>query len=377
MWALNLKLKYKCWLYELVVLQCSWCRALSVYDKAASMISIIVLVGVFIGRFLPFPTVQAQTSNVTCLPSFNWSDNSLGQSPCLQAAWLQAECNDGDWGVDSLPPDYHYIGPTSDNSTENACICTTVVYNLLSACGACQNLIWITWTSWSFFCVDYRYIKEGTYNVTIPYGTSIPAWAFDLPSHHNDTFNISAAKNIGDSPERTGGTLSPTSTSTSTPSFTTSGSLLTGYPSSASSSSSPTQSGGSRGSTSNVGAIAGGVAGGVVGLALIGLAGFLLLRKRRPPSTVPSQDSDRVLISSTSAGFSGVSGRGGTTLSGSGPEMVNADNRPRSFPSVYDPNDPSTYPTTPSQATGSNHLSFPAPALERDPVAKYSGVPEL
>ncbi|KAF9507618.1 hypothetical protein BS47DRAFT_288287 [Hydnum rufescens UP504] len=162
------------------------------------MISIIVPVGVFIAHLLTLPTVQAQTSNVTCLPSFNWSDNSLGQSPCLQAAWLQAECNDGNWRVNSLPPDYQYIGPTSDNSTENACICTTVVYNLLSACGACQNLTWITWTTWSFYCVDYRYIKEGTYNVTIPYGTSISAWAFDLPRNHNDTFDISAAQNIGD-----------------------------------------------------------------------------------------------------------------------------------------------------------------------------------
>ncbi|KAF9507620.1 hypothetical protein BS47DRAFT_288618 [Hydnum rufescens UP504] len=345
------------------------------------MISIIVLVGVFIAHHLTLPTVQAQTSNVTCLPSFNWSDNSLGQSPCLQAAWLQAECNDGSWWVNTIPPTYHYIGPTQDNSTENACICTTVVYNLLSACGACQNRTWISWTSWSFYCVDYRDIKEGTYNVTIPYGSSIPAWAFDLPSNHNDTFNISAAQDIGDSPERPGSTPSPTSTSTSTPSFTTSGSLLTGYPSSASISSSPTQSGGSRASTSNVGAIAGGVAGGVVGLALIGLAGFLLLRKRRPPSTVPSQDSDRVLISPSSAGFSGLSGRGGMVLNGSGPEMVNAGNRPLSFPGVYDPNDPSTYPSTPtpspSQATGSNHPSFPVPAFERDPAAKYSGVPEL
>jgi len=256
----------------------------------------------------------------------------------------------------------------------------------MSACGACQNLTWITWTSWSFYCIDYRGVKEGTYDVTIPYGTSIPAWAYDLPSNHNDTFNIPAAKNIGDSPERTGSILSPTST-TSTPgsslSLSFSDSLLTGFPFGTSLSSSPTQSQGGGGSSSNVGAIAGGVVGGVVGLGLIGLAGFLLLRKRSaqpPPNILPSQNSDGVLISPTSPGFSGANG-GGMTLNGSGPEMLVADNRPMSFPSVYDPNDPSTYPTTPtpspSQTTGHNHPSFPAPASERDPAGKYSGVPEL
>ncbi|KAF9507623.1 hypothetical protein BS47DRAFT_1488771 [Hydnum rufescens UP504] len=254
------------------------------------MISIIVLVGVLIARLLTLPTVQAQTSNVTCLPTFNWSNNSLGQSPCLQAAWLQAQCHDGDWRVDTIPPAFQYFGPTQNNSTENACICTTVVYNLMSACGACQNRTWISWTSWSFYCVDYRNITEGTYNVTIPHGTAIPAWAFDLPSNHNDTFDISAAQDIGgqwilpiffnslgllrfdsdrlapsDYPERTGSILSPTPTSTSD-------SLLTGSPSVTSSSSSPTQFGGRRGSTSNAAAITGGVVGGVVGLGLIGLA---------------------------------------------------------------------------------------------------------
>ncbi|KAF9507622.1 hypothetical protein BS47DRAFT_289414 [Hydnum rufescens UP504] len=132
------------------------------------MISIIVPVGVFIAHLLTLPTVQAQASNVTCLPSFDWSDNSLGQNPCLQAAWLQAECHDGDWRVNTIPPAFHYIGP-QNNSTENACICTTVVYNLMSTCGACQNRTWISWTSWSFYCVDYRNITEGTWvNVSSP-----------------------------------------------------------------------------------------------------------------------------------------------------------------------------------------------------------------
>ncbi|KAF9507615.1 hypothetical protein BS47DRAFT_288079 [Hydnum rufescens UP504] len=367
------------------------------------MISIIVPVGVLIAQLLTAPPVQAQTSN---------SENSLGQNPCLQAAWLQAECNDGSFRVDTIPPTYHYIGPTSDNTTENACICTTVVYNLMAACGACQNLTYITlvciimleslmlrrvvcnpsWTSWSFYCIDYRSVAEGTYNVTIPYGTSIPAWAYDLPSNHNDTFNIPAAKNIGDSPERTGSILSPTATSTYSLSdslsyslpYSISDSLLTGFPFDTTLSSSPTQSQGGGGSSSNVGAIAGGVAGGVVGLGLIALVGFLLLRKRSaqpPPKILPSQNSDGVLISPTSPGFSGANGGGGTTLNGSGPEMLVADNRPMSFPSVYDPNDPSTYPTTPipspSQTTGPSHPSFPTPPLERDPAGKYSGVPEL
>ena len=81
--------------------------------------------------------------------------NSLGQSPCIVAAYLQVACNNGsgslcstplstlltlwqaDWLVIALPNATHYTGP--DQTKINTCQCSTVTYSMISACGLCQN----------------------------------------------------------------------------------------------------------------------------------------------------------------------------------------------------------------------------------------------
>lgn len=41
------------------------------------------------------------------------------------------------FNIKALLPGQEYSGPTKDQS--NKCVCSTVVYNLVSACGLCQG----------------------------------------------------------------------------------------------------------------------------------------------------------------------------------------------------------------------------------------------
>lgn len=83
--------------------------------------------------------------------------NSLNQSPCKVAAYLQSTCFGGSecslacmstalspfaaFTVDPLPPGYQYAGPYVLDG-DDLCKCNTVTYSLLSACGACQEDLW-------------------------------------------------------------------------------------------------------------------------------------------------------------------------------------------------------------------------------------------
>ena len=86
--------------------------------------------------------------------------NSLNQSPCEVAAYLQSTCSGGSecslvysstvlspfsaFTVDPLPAGYQYAGPYVLGGGD-LCKCNTVTYSLLSACGACQEDLWITY----------------------------------------------------------------------------------------------------------------------------------------------------------------------------------------------------------------------------------------
>jgi hypothetical protein len=87
--------------------------------------------------------------------------------------------------TDTLPS-LQYIG-----------ICSTPVYMLESACGACQNRTFISWTQWTFYCPADKLQSEGTYNQIIPGGTLVPHWAYLKPSDYDDFFNANAAKLVG------------------------------------------------------------------------------------------------------------------------------------------------------------------------------------
>jgi hypothetical protein len=86
------------------------------------------------------------------------SFNSINQNPCLVAAYLESTCNEGsqssssrtpaspsspraEFNLPAIEPGNSYSGPTTDDE-KDLCKCNTVVYSLISACGACQGQRW-------------------------------------------------------------------------------------------------------------------------------------------------------------------------------------------------------------------------------------------
>lgn len=182
------------------------------------------------------------------------------------------------------------------------------------ACAACQGGVPISWSSYASSCQPV-YVAD--FNETIPAGTAVEHWAYLNVTQFG--FNATAAQLDGDSPESMGG---PQATLSSTPSSTSSASTA--------SSSSTASSNSTASSKPNKGAIAGGVVGGVVFLVLIAAAAFWFLRKRRSHVS----DAHNELLS---------------------PDVTGTAQTITTYPSVqqriYDPSDPSTYPTMISPAS--------------------------
>ncbi|KAF8136781.1 hypothetical protein EV363DRAFT_1320525 [Boletus edulis] len=289
----------------------------------------------------------AQTTAATCLSSFSWMFNSKNQSPCQVAAYLQGACNGGQFSIPALPNGTHYTGPYADE--QNPCQCSSVTYNVISACGICQNHTIVNWSTWDFNCST---VYPGVFAPGVPDGTAVPQWAFqDLTT--SNAFNASLAEAVGDNPESTAS--HPQST----------GSTLSTSTASGTASSSPTSSG----SKSNTGAIAGGVVGGVIGVALIAaVVVFFMMKKKRsriPPSAQFSSDQKSHGAPSTIY----------TDTTAFVPQMAH--------PKLYDPSDPSTFPATPAPPTimtGSSHdvpisPHYSSPSMQ--PGGFYSGAPEI
>jgi len=237
----------------------------------------------------------AQFSYPNCSSTeWDWSYNSLGQSPCGVAAYLEAVCNGGLWEIEPLPQGRLYRGP--DAGQDNLCECNTVVYSLISACGACQGSKWILWSDWSFNCSSVA--SASTYPKPISAGTRVPHWAYLNITPTVDTWDPTAAKTAGDSPEATAAAV-PTATA-------------------------PSHGSGSNRNTSR---IAGAVVGGIVGIALLSASVLWYLRRRRRRAEARSSQSmnDTLYMAETP-----------------GPSDAGTFTPPRKF---YDPSDPSTFPT--------------------------------
>ncbi|KAF7338140.1 hypothetical protein MVEN_02038800 [Mycena venus] len=74
--------------------------------------STLVLAGVAVGQSQP-------STNATCSPAFAWASNSLGQSPCLVAAYLGSVCDNGLFMVPALANDLSsYQGPDCGTSQQ-------------------------------------------------------------------------------------------------------------------------------------------------------------------------------------------------------------------------------------------------------------------
>jgi len=285
---------------------------------------------------------SAQLVYPNCSTGWDWSYNSLGQNPCNVAAYLEATCGTGLFSIAPLPQGSLYRGPNAGQ--DNLCQCNTIVYSLVSACGACQgSSSWIQWSQWRVNCSTVS--SAGTYPNAIPDGTRIPHWAY-LDVSVADTWNATAAQSAGDSPESTPSTTS----STSGPSSTTSPSSSSNH------------------NSSNTGAIAGGVVGGVVGASLV--VGLIIWYTRRRRWRAVARPSPFM----TDA-----------------PHMAEAFGIPDSstsppIPKYYDPSDPSTFPTSlasPSatviQTTpGSEQAHGPTtPPISVNDRNRYTGLPLL
>ncbi|KAF9507628.1 hypothetical protein BS47DRAFT_288539 [Hydnum rufescens UP504] len=158
------------------------------------MFPLVLLVAAFT---LSFSTTKAQTSDVTCSSGYDWARNSGWQTPCMVAAILEAvaACNPRGYTIHPLSPGNRYSGPTADPSTQNACICSTVMYELVSACGACQGASWIGWDAWSANCPS-NLITISYYSQYIPDNTAIPAWAFYNPRFSGGSYDPVVARQI-------------------------------------------------------------------------------------------------------------------------------------------------------------------------------------
>ncbi|KAI6005615.1 hypothetical protein EDD15DRAFT_653171 [Pisolithus albus] len=193
----------------------------------------------------------AQQTNATCLPQYNWMDNSQNQNPCVVASYTAGVCSNGQ-----------------------------------CACAICQNASSVNWPSWSVNC-STAYVG---YPFGIPNGTAVPQWAYQDSS---DDFNVVVAQEVGDSPESVAPTAPATTSSTTaspTPSpssFTSSATLPSTQPlttssiSSASSALSP---------STQKGAIVGGVVGGVGFVVAAAVTWFFICRRQKP--RLPRADDD-------------------------------------------------------------------------------------
>ncbi|KAF9013968.1 hypothetical protein BDQ17DRAFT_1404376 [Cyathus striatus] len=277
---------------------------------------------------------QSNETKAVCTDSsFTWSYNSLKQDPCEIATQLGSVCSENSFLIQPLSVGFVYQGPTLENA--NQCRCSSVFYSLVSACAACQDRNWIGWTKYKTNCST---IYSTVFPGSLPPGTLVPNYAYDNVSAQG-TFNVTIAQFDSSGPESSGA-----ASSTSSPT--------------------PTPSTGS-GKKSNAGAIAGGVIGGVVFIALIAGLIIWLLRRRHNNRIAPSQAYGAGQMAPVSFNTTG-------------------SYLPPSTPKLYNPSDPSTFPSsfsTPPNNSQSSPYMNPSITGSTQPTvnhsARYTGAPEL
>jgi len=250
---------------------------------------------------------------VTCQPSAAWMLNSKNQTPCLVGAYLQAQCMNGSYEVQSLPNLTSFYAPPGNGS--DACTCSTVTYSLIAACGWCQDAKALNWTVWQANC-SLQDIDVGGYPFDIPTETVVPTWAY-LNVTMNNTFDPWAA--LGEyTKSQSTAKLSTTSASSS------SSSSITATPS-------PTQT--LPPSPSHFGVIGGSVVGGfVAAVAILLLIAAYLNRYHRNRRT-PSWESESTgLIDGTPKSPQPV-----------GQASLYSMYSPEDLSTPYDPWDPATF----------------------------------
>ncbi|KDQ06723.1 hypothetical protein BOTBODRAFT_243047 [Botryobasidium botryosum FD-172 SS1] len=145
---------------------------------------------------------NAVGSNADCFPKFSWMNNGLMQSPCLVSAYASSSCAAmGDFVIESLDdpmvpyPPPNTTRPSASSRSINACTCSSVGYQLISACGVCQGVTNVlTWSTWHANCPD-ALVNVKVYPFPVPSRTAFPAWALLDPSTSN-IFDVQAAQSV-------------------------------------------------------------------------------------------------------------------------------------------------------------------------------------
>jgi len=273
------------------------------------------------------------------------------------------------WNVGALGAGMSYVGPWI--SQANYCSCSSVVYNLVSACAACQNDVWVPWSEWSSNC-STSVTTLGQWPLDIPAGTAVPAYAYINPVIHGNTFNLTLAQNATGPQSTYFGTptasinyhLSTSATSGTTPVVTATVSVVASA-AAAKSTSTP------------VGAIVGGVIGGLVVLGLLGLLIFLLRRKNTKYHSGLTAEP----YTDHSGGQMGQTGHGTADFATGYPTSPTIFNGSVPGPQkLYDPSDPTTFPGSPAsigyQSTAA-HTASTYPLGSQDSAGRYTGAAEI
>ncbi|KAK0474741.1 hypothetical protein EDD18DRAFT_1216246 [Armillaria luteobubalina] len=61
------------------------------WSDPRTMTSNVLLLSFFLG-VVSLCLVRGQTTNATCVSSYDWANNTLGQSPCVVASYIMAAC---------------------------------------------------------------------------------------------------------------------------------------------------------------------------------------------------------------------------------------------------------------------------------------------
>ncbi|KAH9984237.1 hypothetical protein BJV77DRAFT_202333 [Russula vinacea] len=125
--------------------------------------------------------VVAQILAPDCNSTWAWSYNELAQNPCMIRAFMMSTCTGGSFTTWPLQPRVAYAGPNGTiGANLKLCMCTTVAYSLISACGGCQGGTWITWSEYSANCTTTPPAPE--FPNPVPEGTRVPYWALLDPT---------------------------------------------------------------------------------------------------------------------------------------------------------------------------------------------------
>ncbi|EAU88752.2 hypothetical protein CC1G_01125 [Coprinopsis cinerea okayama7 len=238
------------------------------------------LLGLYLLSCLP-SIAYAQTSKAVCLPYYTWINNSQGKTPCEVAASLQSVCSeDGIFEVLPLAEDQHYPGPTlvananTWEDSEKVSLTATYVY----------------------FNSDKLGILGGAngppivlkFPESLPEGVLVPAWAYQDVTE-SDTFDQFLARENANATESSAvsapapaetlvnGKLGPETSIKTEPEAVEPTTTPEGEAKPASDASEKEKAG----QMSYANKVGGAVTGALLGILLVALVAFLVIRRRR------------------------------------------------------------------------------------------------